>query len=341
MSSTTRFNTTLTGMAIATVGYFLPGLYAVRFSPPPQSPYETVVLSDLEGFQTFGTAREVGFGGLGAPVSFRLSVIAFLVAGVLSLVAVNRTDKGTEAATRWARYLRFAALGGLCVVAAQFLWIFQHDVPESTRAQFVADLGGGPGPLEAARHLSPQLNFGAYILLFGLLVILAGIFPRIGFVLVGIGFLAGVTALSLALPVDGDPWRIVKVIGSILGTLLAVSIVGYVVTYKMNLLFRVLGALATLLITLYGLLTIAQGSGTEFGRRFAGPDGVMSITMDGHDAPSWVYLTIGVIVTAFGLLLLATAVRSVIRNWSETDPPDDDYTVEQAGYDQWKRDHPG
>ncbi|WP_412538273.1 hypothetical protein R8Z50_20735 [Longispora sp. K20-0274] len=232
MSSTTRFSTTLTGAAIATVGYFLPGLYAVRFGPPPGSPYAAVVLSDLEGFHTWGSDSEVGFGGLGAPVSFRLSVIAFLVAGLLNLVAANRADVGTEAATRWSRYLRIGSLAALCVVPVQFLWIFQHGVPDATRARFAADLGGGPGPVEAARYLTPHLNLGAYVLLFGVLVILAGGYPRIGFPLVGAAAVAGVIAVSFEMPVDGDRWRIAEVFGSILGALVVAGIVVHLATRR-------------------------------------------------------------------------------------------------------------
>ena len=76
---------------------------------------------------------------------------------------------------------KVASIGTEAFIVANFIWAFRFNrTPPAITQAFVKDLGGTPSAIAASHYLSGQLGLGALILLFGLLLGLAGISPRVG-----------------------------------------------------------------------------------------------------------------------------------------------------------------
>jgi hypothetical protein len=180
MESSARGKFLIAGSIIGFVGFVIPGLYGVGYSPPSGSPYAQINLGSLNGFRgSLSGPSDAVFNGFGGPVNFHFALIALATMAVLGLVAhVMDIDNA-------ARILRYAhqglALLSTLVVLGSFIWAFRYNhVPPAVSSLFVKDLGGGTQARAASHYLQGQLGLGALILGFGLIVGLYGVSALLG-----------------------------------------------------------------------------------------------------------------------------------------------------------------
>jgi hypothetical protein len=180
MESSTRGKFLITGSIIGFIGFVLPGLYGVGYSPPSSSPYARINLGSLKGFRgSLSGANDAVFNGFGGPVNFHFAFIALATMAVLGLLA-HVMD--IDSAARILRYTHHGlALLSTLIVLGSFIWAFRYNhVPPAVSSLFIQDLGGGTRAVAAQHYLQGQLGLGALILGLGLIVGLYGVSALLG-----------------------------------------------------------------------------------------------------------------------------------------------------------------
>jgi len=299
--SATRAAVVAFGGAVALLSYyFVPGLYAVRFSPPAGSPHAGAALNRLPGFPSLGGKHVVLFGNENAPGLFVLTLVALIVVIVAALGMAILDGRGT--AGHWPVWLRWAGGAGLSVLLLQFLWSFLTGVPDHVTSTFVADLGGKADAVTAASYLSPLPSFGAVVLVVGVFIMVAVFSPRIG--------AAGIVLTVLGGFLAGLGWR-----GTIaaLGPVLAIGFLLYVLLFRLSVVVSAIGLVFSALVLYWGLAVIWQGNGHKV-PLFEGGRALILRT-DGKDVDGGIYVAIGVAGTVLGLVLVYRSLRAIVRNW--------------------------
>ena len=193
----------IAGAIVGLIGFWIPGVYGVGFSPPAGSPYAKINLGSLPGFGG-GALSVVGahgavYNGYSGPVDFHLTLIALLVIGVVGL-AGRMWNLKTETGFKIAHYLGYTVkIGSILLIVGEFIWAFRFDrTPPAITDAFVRALGGGPSAVAASQYLSGSLGLGALIMFFGLLLATVGIAPKIGCAIVSLFVISFVVLLVAA-----------------------------------------------------------------------------------------------------------------------------------------------
>jgi len=301
--STTRAAVVAAGGAAALLGYyFVPGLYAVRYSPPAGAPHAGAALNRLRGFPSLGDKHLVLYGNDNAPGLFVLTLVAVIVVIVAALglaVVDGRAKSG-----RWPVWLRWAGGAGLGLLLLQFLWSFLTGVPKQVTSAFVADLGGKADAVAAARHLSPLPSFGAVAVVVGVFIMVAAFYPRIG--------IAGAVLTVIGGFLVGLGWR-----GTIatLGPILCVLFLLYMFFFRLSVVFSFFRLIFSSSVLFWGLSVIWQGTGHKVPLF----DGGRALVMRWHgkDVDGNIYVAVGLGGALLGLILVVRSLGAIVRNWRE------------------------
>jgi hypothetical protein len=180
MESSTRGKFLLVGSVIGFIGFVIPGLYGVAYSPPAHSRYASIKLNQLKGFRgAVSTPNDAVFNGFGGPAHFHYALVALGTMVVLGVLA-HMVD--FDNAAKILRFLHHGlSLVSSLVVLGSFIWAFRgNHLPAEVTNLFIKDLGGGHRAIVASHYLQGQLGFGTIILGLGFLVGLYGSSAIIG-----------------------------------------------------------------------------------------------------------------------------------------------------------------
>ena len=170
MTSNIRGWFLIIGSVIAIIGFTLPVLYGVSYSPPAHSAAASINILALPGF---GGGIGGVYNGFSGPVDFHDTLIAIIVSFGLGLFAlVFDIEEGIP----WVKNLHHTASSLTQVfIVGTFIWKFRSGgTPPEIIQKFIADLGGSPSAIAASHYLSGSLGGGTLILLFGFLVGIVG-----------------------------------------------------------------------------------------------------------------------------------------------------------------------
>jgi hypothetical protein len=170
MTSNIRGWFLIIGSIIAFIGFTLPVLYGVSYSPPAHSAAASINIAALPGFGgAFSFAGGGVYNGFSGPVDFHDTLIAIILSFGLGLFALKFD---IEHGIPWVKYLHHTASALAQVfIVGQFIWKFRSGgTPPEIIQKFIADLGGTPSAIAASHYLSGLLGGGTLILLFGFLV---------------------------------------------------------------------------------------------------------------------------------------------------------------------------
>lgn len=162
------------GSVIALVGFTLPVLYGVAYTPPAHSALANINVGALPGFGGVLTDSGGGvYNGFAGPADFHDTFIAILVSFGLGLFAlVFNIENGISVIKNL--HHSASALTQVYVVGS-FIWKFRSGgTPPEIIQKFVADLGGSASAIAASHYLSGSLGGGTLILFFGFLVATVG-----------------------------------------------------------------------------------------------------------------------------------------------------------------------
>ena len=171
MTSNIRGWFLIIGGVIAIIGFTLPVLYGVSYSPPAYSAAASIDIAALPGFGgAFSDANGGVYNGFSGPLDFHDTLIAIIVLFGLGHFALKFD---IEHGLPWVKYLHHTASAATQVfIVGLFIWeipLLEVTPPEIIQ-KFIADLGGSPSAIAASHYLSGLLGGGTLILLFGFLV---------------------------------------------------------------------------------------------------------------------------------------------------------------------------
>lgn len=198
MSSSTRGKFLLAGSVIAFIGFVIPGMYGVEYSPPSGSGYPPVYADQLLGFAGV-------YNGFNGPYNCREMLISIIIMFVLGLVVhvidFNVAYRMLSGAQKLA-HLVFDVSGLMAGVGsiAYFIWQFTGDrTPQAIRQTFIDRLGGGDKAVEASQHVTGTLGLATIIAFCGMLVALIGVLPKTFGIISGT-LVVGIAVLLCAWP---------------------------------------------------------------------------------------------------------------------------------------------
>lgn len=170
----------LWGSVIAFIGFSLPAVYAVHYTPPANSGLPTPDPNQLQGFHTFlGLTSYNGFYGPYDLKGVLIAIIALFCLGLLALVM------DFDTAYNLAKKIAILFHHTIALVAAVYsvgLFIVQfriNSAPAAIRQKFADDLGGGQTAIAASHYVTASLGLPAFVLFFGLLFSMIGVFPTV------------------------------------------------------------------------------------------------------------------------------------------------------------------
>lgn len=170
MTSNIRGWFLIIGSIIAIIGFTLPVLYGVGYTPPVHSAAASINVGALPGFGgAFSDAGGGVYNGFSGPVDFHGTLIAILVSFGLGLFALMFDIEHGISLVKYFHHTA-SALTQVFIVGT-FIWKFRSGgTPPEVIQKFIADLGGSSSAIAASHYLSGSLGGGALILLFGFLV---------------------------------------------------------------------------------------------------------------------------------------------------------------------------
>lgn len=201
MTSKTRGGFLIAGSIIAFIGFLLPGLYGVNYSPPAHFSAANIDLSKLAGFTgAFSTATAGVYNGFSGPIDLPFTLGAIVVTAILGFLApLINYDEGIELANNVLpkNVHNFVSVLSQLGIVGGIIWQFRSGgTPSQVTQKFIADLGGGQSAIATSHYLSASLGFGFLILFFGFLVGSVGAYTRLGcLLLVGFCLLFGAALL--------------------------------------------------------------------------------------------------------------------------------------------------
>jgi hypothetical protein len=190
MAPAKRSGFLLVGSAIAFIGFVIPGMYGVEYTPPPVAGYPAVYDDRVLGFTGV-------FNGFDGPYKCHEMLVSIIAMAVLGL-AVNVMDfssawHGLTTIGKVGHGLYhgsgvFAGVGSI----AYFIWQFRSgQTPEAIRVSFADRLGGGTAAVNASHYVTASLGLATIIAFVGMLIALVGILPKT------FGILSGLAAASI------------------------------------------------------------------------------------------------------------------------------------------------
>jgi len=157
MTGSTRGGFLIAGSIIAFIGFLLPVLYGVSYTPPADSAAASINIAALPGFGgSFSSASAGVYNGFSGPVDFHDTLIAIIVSFGLGLSArVFDIEHGISLVKNL--HHTASALTQVFIVG-QFVWKFRSGgTPPEIIQKFIADLGGSPSAIAASHYLSGSL----------------------------------------------------------------------------------------------------------------------------------------------------------------------------------------
>lgn len=200
MESGTRSGFLISGSVIAFIGFVFPGLYGITYAPPANA---GLPAADSDQVHAFLGSLQV-YNGFDGPYDFKGLFISIIVMFALG-IATRFMDFGTAYALlgRAQRIAHVAhhsigLLSGLSVIAI-FIWQFRYgDTPVSIQERFVTAVGGGKAAVEASHYVTASLGLTALIVLFGFLIGLIGVYPKIFGIITALAIIGFIVLIIVA-----------------------------------------------------------------------------------------------------------------------------------------------
>ena len=149
MTSNIRGWFLIIGSVIAIIGFTLPVLYGVSYSPPAHAAAASIDIAALPDFGgAFSDASGGVYNGFSGPVDLHDTLIAIIVLFGLSLFALKFD---IEHGIPWVKYLHHTASAVTQVfIVGMFIWKFRsRGAPPEIIKKFIADLGGSSSAIAA------------------------------------------------------------------------------------------------------------------------------------------------------------------------------------------------